>query len=208
MGSTDTRRGGAEPPMPQSTLLDHFRSIPWCVPHLSDPAFRQVNMSRTLMQPGNGHSLMAETWNTDKTITHLLSLYRPPIHNGDTTDTHRGTGIGMDSQTRGEVRRFYTFGTGMNAHPNTLHGGVVATVLDSTMGNVIGHQMPDRLATFTVALNVTYKKPVGTPGTIMARSWITRAEGRKIWVHGVIEDGQGNVHAEAEGMWLRAKPKL
>ncbi|KIW94619.1 uncharacterized protein Z519_04595 [Cladophialophora bantiana CBS 173.52] len=177
---------------PQATL-DHFQSIPWCLPHLADPAFRRVSMSRTLTQPGNGHSLMAETWNTDRTITHLLSMYRRP-------DPARG-------QT-GEVRRFYTFGTGMNAHPNTLHGGVIATILDSTMGNVIGQQLRDPAATFTVALNVSYRKPVTTPGTIMARSWITKVDGRKIWVHGVVEDGSGNLHAEADGMWLRAKAKL
>lgn len=179
-------------PVPESTLK-HFQSIPWCSSHLSDPAFSLVSMSRTLTQPGNGHSLMAETWNTDKTIRELVSLYRPP-----------------DSKTgqTGEVRRFYTFGEGMNAHPNLLHGGVIATILDSTMGNVIGQQMSPHPATFTVALNVSYKKPVTTPGTIMARSWITKAEGRKVWVHGVIEGGDGEVHATAEGMWLRAKAKI
>ncbi|OAP54907.1 hypothetical protein AYL99_10607 [Fonsecaea erecta] len=186
-------------PTPQSTL-DHFNAIPWCRPHLADGAFRRVSMSRTLTQPGHGHSLMAETWNTDKTITYLLSMYRRPAAAGTDPDP--------DPDRRGEVRRFYTFGTGMNAHPDTLHGGVIATILDSTMGNVIGQQLRHRAATFTVALNVTYRKPVRTPGTIMARSWITKVDGRKVWVHGVIEDGHGNVHAEADGMWLGPKAKL
>jgi len=56
-----------------------------------------------------------------------------------------------------------------------------------------------------VQLNITYKKPVGTPGTIVARSWITRAEGRKVWVGGSLEGWNGEVHATAEGMWLRAR---
>jgi len=83
-----------------------------------------------------------------------------------------------------------------------------ATVLDSTMGNIVGQQMPEQLPTFTVALNITYKKPVTTPGTILARSWITKAEGRKIWISGTIESGTGEVHATAEGMWLRANAKI
>ncbi|KIW26271.1 uncharacterized protein PV07_09382 [Cladophialophora immunda] len=191
MGSAD--RPG---PTPQATL-EHFQAIPWCRPHLTDQAFRRVNMSRTLTQPGHGHSLMAATWNTDTTITHLLSMYRPPARPD-----------AAQPDQAGEVRRFYTFGSGMNAHPDTLHGGVIATVLDSTMGNVIGQQLPTRAPTFTVALNVSYRKPVATPGTIMARAWITKVDGRKIWVHGVVEDGRGNLHAEADGMWLRAKAKL
>jgi len=177
----------------RESTLEHFRAIPWCSSHLSDPGFRIVSLSRTVIQPGHGHSLMAETWNTDQTIQELLSMYRAP-------DDSKGQA--------GEVRRFYTFGTGMNAHPNLLHGGVIAAILDSTMGNVIGQTVPQHHPAFTVALNVSYKKPVPTPGTVMARSWITKLDGRKIWVHGQVEDSTGGVHASAEGMWIKAKARI
>ncbi|KAK5193922.1 hypothetical protein LTR99_005848 [Exophiala xenobiotica] len=179
--------------VPQSTI-DHFQRIPWCAALLSDPAFCIVNMSRTVIQPGDGHTLMAETWNTDSTIAELLSLYRPP----DATTGQPG-----------EIRRFYTFGGGMNAHPNLLHGGVIATILDSTMGNIVAQQMPELQPLFTVNLNVSYKKPVPTPGTIMVRAQITKVhDSRKVWLSGVVENGTGDVHATAEGLWLRVKPKL
>jgi acyl-coenzyme A thioesterase PaaI-like protein len=45
--------------------------------------------------------------------------------------------VDLNPATRGEIRRFYTFGTGLNAHPNLLHGGVIACILDSTMGNAL-----------------------------------------------------------------------
>ena len=99
----------------------------------------------------------------------------------------------------------------MNAHPDLLHGGVIAAVLDSTLGNAIGRAFPDGAPSmFTVQLNVSYKKPVKTPGTVMVRSWVMRVEdnGRKIWAEGVIEGDAGVVHAKAEGLWMRAKPKL
>lgn len=177
----------------QSTL-DHFNTIPWCAEIISDPSFHIVGRISRTVTPGNGHSLMAETWNTERTISHLLSMYRPPS---------------ATTGPAGELRRFYTFGEAMNAHPNLLHGGVIATILDSSMGNVVGQQMPELHPTFTVALNITYKKPISTPGTVMVRSWITKIEGpRKVWVHGVVESGTGEVHAFADGMWLAAKAKL
>src|ERR1700761_2168510 len=172
------------PPIPQATL-DHFQSIPWVATHLADPAFHPVHLSRTLTHPGAGHSLMASPWTTPDTILHILSIYRPP-----------------SSSERGEIRRFYTFGRGLNAHPNLLHGGVIAAILDSTLGNAIGQQLREHSATFTVKLTVEYKKPVGTPGTVMAKAWIVKVEGRKVWVQGVVEDAVGNVHAKADGMWL------
>lgn len=176
--------------------LEHFRSIPWINDtHLSDTTFHilDAGLSRTLTQPGNGHSLTGETWNTEKTITHLITTYRPA--DGET---------GRD----GELRRFYTFGTGLNAHPNLLHGGVIATILDSAMGNVVHQQIRPKGSTFTVQLNITYKKPVSTPGSVLVRSSVIKVEGRKIWVRGAVEGGSGEVHATAEGMWLIAKANI
>lgn len=180
--------------------LAHFRGIPWINDvHLSDSAFQIVggNLSRAITQPGNGHSLTGETWNTDKTITHLITMYRPAA-----PDREASEGGG------GELRRFYTFGTGLNAHPNLLHGGVIATILDSAMGNAIHQALRPKGSTFTVVLNITYKKPVPTPGSVLVRSSVVRVEGRKIWARGAVESGDGEVHATAEGMWLMAKANL
>jgi acyl-coenzyme A thioesterase PaaI-like protein len=155
-------------------------------------------MSRTVTDHGMGHTLMAKTWNTDNTIRELLSFYKAPT-----------------STSRGEVRRFYTFGDGLNAHPSLLHGGVIATILDSTLGNIIGQEFKERIKgpTYTAQLNVAYKKPVSTPGTITAQSWIKSVDdgGKKIWVEGVISsevNGEVIIHAKAEGLWIVGKSKL
>jgi len=143
---------------------------------------------------------MAGTFNSKDTIAHLLSFFRRSSTSSPIGDEH----------TRAEVRRFYAFGGGLNAHPDLLHGGVIACILDSTMGNVIGFSMPmsRKTSMFTVQLNVKYEKPVKTPGAVRTRAWISKIEdnGRKIWVNGIVE-GDGIIHAKAEGMWLSSKPK-
>jgi acyl-coenzyme A thioesterase PaaI-like protein len=177
-------------------VLDHFNGIPWCQPTISDPDFHTVLMSRTITHSGTGHTLMAETWNTPSTIPALLSFYRP-----------------SSATKRGEVRRFYTFGSGMSAHPGLLHGGVVATILDSTMGNIIGQEKLVNSPTFTVQLNVKYENPIETPGTVMVGGWVKSVDmgKRKIWVEGIIQserNGKVVIHAKAEGLWVVAKGKL
>lgn len=199
------------PPSIEASLA-HFRTIPWIAnPHLSDPTFQVVttNASRTSTQPGNGHTLTGETWNTEKTITHLITMYRPGPPSPSGLQPPLVT-ENADGDAPAELRRFYTFGTGLNAHPNLLHGGVIATILDSAMGNVIWQAIQPRskAPTFTVNLNITYKKPVSTPGSVMVRATLVRVEGRKIWVSGTVEGEDGVVHASAEGMWLTAKPKI
>jgi uncharacterized protein (TIGR00369 family) len=174
--------------------FDHFQSIPWCAAYLRDPSFKAFYQSR-FVTSGDGHTLTGRTWNTDDTIVDLLSTYRAPTtdHNGETL--------------RGEVRRFYTIGKGMNAHPGLLHGGVIATLLDSTLGSAVTMANPGETL-FTAQLNVAYKRPVSTPVTILVRTWIERKDGRKTWVKGRIEGGAGELHAEGEGMWLQVKPKI
>ena len=184
----------------QSTL-DHFASIPLATSTLDDPDFRIYASSRKVTDKGKGHTLTGRTWNTESTIRELLSCAR---------SSKSDSPLPQPEAERAEVRRFYTFGSDLNAHPDLLHGGVIAAILDSTLGNAIGVQFPQgALRMFTVQLNVTYKKAVPTPGTVMARSWVTKVEddGRKIWAAGRLDGEGGVVHATAEGMWLKAKPR-
>ncbi|KAK4622752.1 uncharacterized protein CLAFUR5_06879 [Fulvia fulva] len=188
------------------TTVDHFKAQPWTRPTLQDPAFRIVSMSREVTHGGHGHTLMGRTWNTDSTVQHLLSLSRPSTASDPSSFPQSET-------DRAEVRRFYTFGKDLNAHPNLLHGGVIGCILDSTLGGVVGMALSQTAETstmFTVQLNISYKKPIKTPGSVMLRSWVTKVEGngRKVWAKGVVEGEGGVVHAVAEGMWLGAKGKL
>lgn len=173
------------------TEINHFMSIPWCRPHLCDPNFQPIDKPREATSD-HGHTLLGKTWFTKDTIPHLLTLYRPPSAAED---------------WRGELRRFHTLGTGLNEHPNVFHGGAIATVLDGALGVLIRHAIRGDPA-YTVGLNITYKKAIKTPETILARSWITKTEGRKIWGRAQIESGTGEIYATAEGIFVKAIAKI
>jgi acyl-coenzyme A thioesterase THEM4 len=54
----------------------------------------------------------------------------------------------------------------------------------------------------TAELTTTYRSPVPTGRPILARSWVDRIEGRKLFVKASIEDGEGKVLAEGKGLFL------
>ncbi|KAF2445958.1 hypothetical protein P171DRAFT_431335 [Karstenula rhodostoma CBS 690.94] len=140
----------------QSTL-DHFSAVPWTHSTLNDHAFRIVPQSRTVTHDGIGHTLTGKTWNTDGTIKELLSFWRPSSSSSHTVPP-------QDASQRAELRRFYTFGGDLNAHPGLLHGGVMGCILDSSMGGCVGmvtHGPQEAFALFTAQLNISYKRPVG-----------------------------------------------
>lgn len=178
--------------------LEHFSKIPLAKPTLDDPAFKLLTMSHYVNLNGTNHTLMSTTWNTPGTIAHSIALFRP------STST--------DGSLRGaECRRIFTLGSMLNSVPDTLHGGVIATLLDSTIGHLVIAAVRDGAVRVTVQLDVSYKTPVKTPGTIMVRSWISRIEdgGRKVWMEGVLESGDDGkvVHARAVSLWMIVKPR-
>ena len=185
-----------------SHTLSHFTKIPIAQPTLQDASFRCLWASREVTDDGVGHTLMGKTWSTETTIPHLASFYKR---------TEGPSPLEPDV----EVRRFYTLGGDLNAHPNLLHGGVIGCILDSTLGAAvgIGSRGVNMTSMYTVQLNVKYEKPVRTPGTICARATVKRMEdgGKnwKVWAEGLIEslgkDGKTVVHSRAEGMWVGKK---
>lgn len=165
--------------------VEHFNSIPWCRILIANGEFKILDIGRAPTYE-NGHTLLGETLHTASTIAYLLVLYRPPSPSA--------------ISQHGEMVRLHTLGTGLNEHSNTLHGGAIATMLDSALGKLTRHEL---FSTYTVVLNLTYTRPVKTPCTVLIRSWITKTSGRKVWAQGHIEDCHGNIHATAEGLLLK-----
>lgn len=55
---------------------------------------------------------------------------------------------------------------------------------------------------FTANLSVGFRKRVRTERAVLGRAWVVREEGRKCWVDGTLEDGEGGVFATATSLWI------
>jgi acyl-coenzyme A thioesterase PaaI-like protein len=82
------------------------------------------------------------------------------------------------------------------------HGGLDSLVLDTILGATAHHAVPSRLPPATATLTVDFHRPVNTPGVILARAWLLKITGRKIWVRGVLEDGEGKALASGKALFI------
>lgn len=57
-------------------------------------------------------------------------------------------------------------------------------------------------------LNTRFLKAVKAPGVVLARAKIVRAEGRKTWVEGWLEDENEQILAKCEAVFVNLKVKL
>jgi hypothetical protein len=85
--------------------------------------------------------------------------------------------------------------------PGTVHGGVVALVLDELLGATnacLG------LGAYTGTLTIRYERPTPIGAALAFEAWVDRTEGRKVFTVGTISAG-GEVTARAEGVFIRAE---
>jgi len=80
------------------------------------------------------------------------------------------------------------------------HGGIVATLLDESMGWAMLHLHGEYGV--TAGLCIDYRRPVRIGAEVSVRASIVRAEGPKVTVAAELRDHRGRLLASGEGQWV------
>jgi uncharacterized protein (TIGR00369 family) len=92
------------------------------------------------------------------------------------------------------------------SYPGRVHGGLVAAVLDETIGRTICVVEPDTWGV-TVTLEIKYKKPVPTGATLRAVGKLTRNTRKLFEGSGEILLADGSVAVACTGKYLKMRPQ-
>jgi len=84
--------------------------------------------------------------------------------------------------------------------PGVLHGGLISTILDETMGRTA---LFTRTWVMTGRLEVRYRQPAPTGRRITFRAWLTRARRDAFESRGEARLDDGTLLADAKGLFLR-----
>ncbi len=96
-----------------------------------------------------------------------------------------------------------TLGKAFEGAPGRAHGGIVAALIDETMGLVLA--INDELA-FTVQLDITYIAPTPINEPITARAWLEKRDGRKLSIATKVE-AHSVLIAEAKALFISVDPE-
>lgn len=174
--------------------LAHFREIPWCAEHLNRPN-QVVRSFSSRRDRRSTQYLFTKVLNTPDALPHMLTMYDQPA----------------DGEVVNEVRALITLGRDVGGFEGVCHGGMVMSLLDEVAGElgalnqkfgVIDYKM-----VMTAFLNTKFHRPLLIPATVFAKTWVTKAEGRKFFVAVVIEDKEGNTLASADALFMGVKDK-
>lgn len=200
--------------MPPDDSTVPFMRIPWTASLLSQP-------DTVVRVPGSRHykastedSLFAEILKTTRTIQSCVSFYQKPP---------------SDEDKISEVSTLLLIGDGVNGHPRIMHGGIVAAVIDESMGilqnanherdHIIavskglahGETPAESYGSYTAYLNITYRRPVKTPGLLIVTARYVKKEGRKEWISAEVkqevDNGAEVICAKGEALFIESKAR-
>ena len=90
------------------------------------------------------------------------------------------------------------------SYPGRLHGGIISTILDETIGRAIMIQSDGDIWGVTVELQVRFKKPVPLDEELRVIGRITKDSSRFFEGSGELLLEDGTVAAEGHGKYLKA----
>ncbi|HVB51003.1 MAG TPA: PaaI family thioesterase [Acidimicrobiales bacterium] len=112
-------------------------------------------------------------------------------------------GLGASLRRDGDVAVMnVTLGKAFEGAPGRAHGGVVAALVDETMGLVLA--IHGRLA-FTAQLDITYLAPTPIDEPLSARAWLAHGSHRKLFIEASVTAGGVDV-VTAKALFIAVDP--
>jgi len=94
-------------------------------------------------------------------------------------------------------------GTALGGHPNVIHGGVLATMLDEALGRLALRHAP---SVVTARLEIDYKAPTrvkrGESALVVVKGSVAEVQERKVKVKGEIRDSKGKLLVQSEALFV------
>lgn len=101
-----------------------------------------------------------------------------------------------------------TFGDEYQSYPGVVHGGLIATVLDETIGRaLLAGDTPEPRFMFTATLNLRYHKSVPLNQEVTVRGRIDKDRGRIVQASGELLLPDGTVAVEATSTLVNIPPE-
>lgn len=173
----------ARPP-PTSDEIRRDFDLPWCHKLLAEP---KLSFTRETIQGTLFAKLLCKPGALQAHLQ-FRRLTREPDAVNDTEDC-----------------MLLSVGSDLDGMAGRAHGGFSSLILDQLGGSCANQAVPNAIPPATATLTVDFKAPVLTPCVVLARAWVVEITGRKTWIQGVLQDGDGKVFATARGLFIAAR---
>ncbi|KAI1154496.1 Thioesterase/thiol ester dehydrase-isomerase [Nemania diffusa] len=159
----------------------------------------------------SGDTLFRDLLNSPKGVPHMLGICKHPFHGAAQEFPH------LPFVTT-SVTLVLELGDGVRGFNGSVHGGLSCAIMDEAMGSlifqnyilnreakskgIIPMDSKDSGPAATSHMNVKYRKMLPTPQIVFATASLERLEGRKMYMHVVMNDKEGEEYASCDGSFV------
>ncbi|GFZ47858.1 hypothetical protein JCM24511_05605 [Saitozyma sp. JCM 24511] len=132
------------------------------------------------------------------------------IHNSLTAGSLRGPGrlavppLLFAKKDESEAIGIVHLGRALCGHDGIIHGGLISTVFDEALARIALLNLTSGIGV-TANLNVNFRVPCMADQFVMVRTKLESVQGRKVKVSGTMETLDGEVVADATGLFVEPK---
>jgi len=112
-----------------------------------------------------------------------------------------GLQLHFESHPDGGVSASFTPQLEHQGWDGVMHGGLVTVLLDEAMACATAQKSS---IYYTARLEAKYRQPVRTGAPLSVRGWIVRDRGARLETRAEVQSPDGDVLAEATGLFVRA----
>ncbi|KAK0735706.1 HotDog domain-containing protein [Apiosordaria backusii] len=208
--------------------LSHFRAMPFAAALLSDPAvFETIVPDRRPLASGESN-FARKVMNTGSTVRACVSFLRTLQPPSAMVKRSKSSGelIPMNEITKSKAilqgggpqdgedpknpfllcNALLDLGEDLCSYAGMMHGGLFAVLMDEVMGTAANFQAEH--GAYTAQFNTNFRRPIKLPMVVLVRGRVVKKTGRKIMVRGCIEDKNGNIMAEGDGLFIQMDKKV
>lgn len=84
---------------------------------------------------------------------------------------------------------------------NLVHGGMIFTMLDATLGRAIAQQMPENYTWPTIEMKINYFRPAQS-GKLTCKGWVVNKSKQLCYAEGEVTNEAGKLIAKATGTFF------
>lgn len=106
------------------------------------------------------------------------------------------------------IRALLQLGNRVSGHPNLVHGGMLAAMLDDLYAWAViqekaKQEIDPRSRIFTAKLTTNFRRPAPTEACLVVECRVTRiAKGKKVYLEGAIYDSAGSVLVDSHCLYI------
>ena len=183
--------------------LAHFRSVPWCAALLAD----KITYVPQCFNPANTYSdqYIGATLATDRGLRHVLSFFEP----------EDAAHVRDPARPIAKVSTFWAVGQGLCGYDNIIHGGMIMSMVDESMGTVLeintalGKKgLVYEQESVTGELNIKFLRPVPLPAIVCVTAWMESWDGKKSRIRCEVKGENDKVLAACSSTWVVILSKI